>query len=304
LGADTSAPPEFLGISLNDCDYYRDITVNAGAETPVIFKFSTTVESYNFFYQQNMINGRIDGTWTDTDGYFYVSTIVPALCPGAESIKIEFSANGAFFEDYATVYAMGGEVTGGGFIGVSNDINGGYDTGVAVNGDSKFTVYVAFSEPIDGITLMLEPEPTANSSNSARTAATVRYINDPIMRALYEPGNVLFANPPEVPYPDAYEAMRDIFCHVHIKDAIIVDGKLECLAIGHGVVGYESIFRRLISDGYSGAVMLEPHYKIGAKLTEEQYQRPGGSAFSDGGLLSGEEAITETKKIINKIIIN
>ena len=155
-----------------------------------------------------------------------------------------------------------------------------------------------------GITLMIEPEPTANSATSAATARTVRYINHESVRALYEPGNVLFANPPEVPYPDAYEAMRDVFCHVHIKDAIIIDGKLECLAIGHGIVGYESIFRRLISDGYSGAVMLEPHYKIGAKLTEEQYQRPGGSAFSDGGLLSGEEAITETKKIINKIIIN
>jgi hypothetical protein len=48
--------------------------------------------------------------------------------------------------------------------------------------------------------------------------------------------------------------------------------------------------------------MLEPHYKIGAKLTEEQYKRPGGSAFSDGGLLSGEESILATKAIINKII--
>ena len=156
VGSDTAARPEFLGISLNDCDYYRDITVNAGAETSVIFKFSTTVDACNFFYQQNMINGRNDGTWTDTDGYFYVSTIVPALRPGAESIKIEFSANGAFFEDYATVYAIGGEVTGGSFIGASNDINGGYDTNVDVYGDSEFTVYVAFSETLDGITLMLD----------------------------------------------------------------------------------------------------------------------------------------------------
>ena len=155
-----------------------------------------------------------------------------------------------------------------------------------------------------GITLMLEPEPTANSSNSARTAATVRYINDPIMRALYEPGNVLFADEPEVPYPDAYEVMSDIYCHVHIKDAKMVDGKPECLAIGSGIVGYEQVFRRLIADGYDGAVMLEPHYKIGAKLTEEQYKRPGGSAFSDGGLLSGEESILATKAILNKVICN
>ena len=153
-----------------------------------------------------------------------------------------------------------------------------------------------------GITLMIEPEPTANSATSAATARTVRYINDESVRALYEPGNVLFADTPEIPYPDAYEAMRDVFCHVHIKDAVWVNGKLECLAIGRGIVGYEQIFKRLIDDGYSGAVMLEPHYKIGKKLTEEQYQRPGGSAFSDGGLLSGEEAIRETKTMINKIL--
>ncbi len=155
-----------------------------------------------------------------------------------------------------------------------------------------------------GITLMIEPEPTANSATSAATARTVRYINDPTVRALYEPGNVLFADIPEIPYPDAYEVMSDIFCHVHIKDAVRTESGLECLAIGRGIVGYENVFRRLISDGYDGAVMLEPHYKIGAKLTEEQYQRPGGSAFSDGGLLSGEEAITETKKILEKILNN
>lgn len=155
-----------------------------------------------------------------------------------------------------------------------------------------------------GITLMIEPEPTANSSTCSATAATVRYIDNPTVKALYDPGNVLFAATTELPYPDAYEAMADIYCHVHIKDAVMVDGKPECLAIGHGIVGYENVFRRLLSDGYESAVMLEPHYKIGAKLTEEQMQRPGGSSFSDGGLLSGEEAITETKKIINKILNN
>lgn len=155
-----------------------------------------------------------------------------------------------------------------------------------------------------GITLMIEPEPTANSSTCSATAATVRYIDNPTVKALYEPGNVLFADTTELPYPDAYEVMADIYCHVHIKDAVMVNGKPECLAIGHGIVGYENVFRRLLSDGYEGAVMLEPHYKIGVQLTEEQMQRPGGSSFSDGGLLSGEEAITETKKIINKILNN
>ena len=153
-----------------------------------------------------------------------------------------------------------------------------------------------------GLTLMIEAEPTANSSISSSVASIVKYINDPAMKALYDPGNVLFADVKEEPFPYGYEVLGDLLCHVHIKDAVMVDGKPDCLAIGHGIVGYEELFRRLISDGYAGAVMLEPHYKIGAKLTEEQIQRPGGSAFSDGGLLSGEEAITETKKLINKIL--
>ena len=153
-----------------------------------------------------------------------------------------------------------------------------------------------------GITLMIEAEPTANSAITSSVAAIVKYINDPAMKALYDPGNVLFADVKEEPFPYGYEVLGDLLCHVHIKDAVMVDGKPECLAIGRGIVGYEDLFKRLISDGYAGAVMLEPHYKIGVQLTEEQLQRPGGSAFSDGGLLSGEEAITETKKIINKIL--
>jgi hypothetical protein len=39
----------------------------------------------------------------------------------------------------------------------------------------------------------------------------------------------------------------------------------------------------LVRDGYTGCASLETHYRIKAHLSEEAVNRPGGSAFSEGG---------------------
>lgn len=40
-----------------------------------------------------------------------------------------------------------------------------------------------------GVTLMIESEPATNSYNCQKSAEIVKYINNPIVSALYEPGN-------------------------------------------------------------------------------------------------------------------
>lgn len=153
-----------------------------------------------------------------------------------------------------------------------------------------------------GVTLVLESEPTTHSVNCSKIAETVNYINSPCLRALYEPGNNIFGEPYEVPFPDGYNAVKDIFCHVHIKDALLVDGKPEVVAIGSGVVDYEGMMREFIASGYEGALVLEPHYKPkGMALTEELMRNPKGSAFSAMGDIACGECITELNKILDKI---
>lgn len=151
------------------------------------------------------------------------------------------------------------------------------------------------------ITLVIESEPSANAFNCKRTADIVRHINHPHIKALYEPGNNLYSYTEEVPFPDGYEQVKDVFCHVHIKDAVWRDGKTVGVAIGNGLVDYEAMFRAFLNDNYTGAVMLEPHYKPGGELSEEQLRNPKGSAFSEGGFIAGGECIAAVHDILQKI---
>ncbi len=164
----------------------------------------------------------------------------------------------------------------------------------------------AFYEPIrlceeKGIVLVLESEPSANSSNCEKTARTVKYINSPTLRALYEPGNNIYSDTDEIPFPDGYNAVKDVFCHVHIKDAIRKDGETIGTAIGDGVVDYEGMMKEFITSGYDGAVMFEPHYKPGMGMSEELLRNPQGSQISAMGDIASRECILALKKIVNNI---
>ena len=176
--------------------------------------------------------------------------------------------------------------------------------------DSRITpdmIKEAYAEPIalcenKGITLLIESEPSANSFNCKRTANTVRHINSPYVKALYEPGNNMYGCTEEIPFPDGYEFVKDIFCHVHIKDAVICDGKTVGVAIGNGDVAYKEMFKEFLDSGYEGAVVLEPHYKPNGTISEELLRNPKGSMFSEGGFIASEECITAVNKILNDLM--
>ncbi|MBP3705586.1 MAG: hypothetical protein J6I98_08650, partial [Clostridia bacterium] len=61
---------------------------------------------------------------------------------------------------------------------------------------------------------------------------------------------------------------------------------------------FRTIFQKLLSGGYTGAVILETHYRKDSGLTEEQLKLPGGADFSSGAYGASEESIIELKKII------
>ncbi len=79
---------------------------------------------------------------------------------------------------------------------------------------------------------------------------------------LWDPGNALAAG--EVnPYPDGYAALDPLrIAHVHLKDALIdAAGAATFVPLGQGAVDYRGQLRRLVQDGYSGVLVLEPHYR-------------------------------------------
>lgn len=150
-----------------------------------------------------------------------------------------------------------------------------------------------------GMVLALESDPAVNSSCCAKIASLVRAIDSPNVRALYDPGNDIYSDDLETPYPNGYKEIKDIFCHVHIKDAVRENGKTVATPVGKGEVDYSGLFRELAAS-YDGYVMLETHYKPNLTMDEELLKRPQGDAISYMGEIASEESIINLKKIIEK----
>lgn len=151
-----------------------------------------------------------------------------------------------------------------------------------------------------GKMLILEADPSVNTTNHAAMAEVLEHLDGSYFGAVYDPGNCLFDPKREHPFPDGYEAIRPYLQHVHIKDAVYKDGEPICLAPGRGLVGYTEVLKRLQADGYSGWLSLEPHYRKNTVLSEEQMRIPSGDEFSKGG----KEAMHESVEALFQILKN
>lgn len=148
------------------------------------------------------------------------------------------------------------------------------------------------------MTLVLEPDPAVNTPNGRLLGQLLALIGSERVRALWDPGNILFDDAGETPYPDGYEAVRPYLRHVHLKDAVRVDGVPQAVPVGEGQVDMKGQFCRLAADGYDGWVSLEPHYRLNRVISEESMRLPAGSAFSDGGYEASADCITRFYRLL------
>ncbi len=123
----------------------------------------------------------------------------------------------------------------------------------------------SFAEPVqvaerEGVILALENEHSCYLGTGQETARVARAIQSPHLRVCWDPGNALCAG--ETPYPDGYEAVRDLIVHVHVKDGVRENGSVRFVVIGEGEVGYAQQFEALRRDGYTGWISLETHARI------------------------------------------
>lgn len=164
------------------------------------------------------------------------------------------------------------------------------------NVKKAYEVPIGFCEK-SGLQILIESEPTANSYNCETLAALVEYIGHPCVRSLYDPGNNIYATE-EIPYPDGYRLIRGTMAHIHIKDAVRTERKAIGCPVGKGEVDYAGLFRELFRTGYSGAVMLETHYKPECEIPEEVLHNPKGSAISYMGDVASAECLSGLKQIM------
>lgn len=147
----------------------------------------------------------------------------------------------------------------------------------------------------------LEYDPSVHSCTPAKVRALLDRVNSPFVQALYDPGNAFFADPDARPFPDEYLLLKDRIAHIHVKDAVLRDGRAEAVRVGTGLVNYRELFRALSADGYTGAVALETHYRLNGTLSEGQLRFPGGQAFSDGAYAASEESADSMTELHSQI---
>ena len=112
-----------------------------------------------------------------------------------------------------------------------------------------------------GLVLGIENVRSCWGNSGYNTARIVRAVGHPALKVIWDPANDYVSG--GSPYPEGYEAVRPFMCHVHVKDARVVDpavGLIAWEAVGRGEVDYVSQFRAMRRDGYAGTLSLETHW--------------------------------------------
>jgi L-ribulose-5-phosphate 3-epimerase len=112
-----------------------------------------------------------------------------------------------------------------------------------------------------GVTLVMENEYACNTATAAEAVRTLEAVPSTWFKLNWDPGNSAFRN--ETPYPDGYNLLpKDRIGHVHCKDVSKKpDGGVQWECIGRGFIDFAGHFRALAQDGYTGAIVLETHWR-------------------------------------------
>jgi sugar phosphate isomerase/epimerase len=112
-----------------------------------------------------------------------------------------------------------------------------------------------------GLVLGLENVRSCWANTGYNTARIIAATDHPALKSIWDPGNDYVSG--GAPYPEGYTAVRPYICHVHVKDARVIDqstGLTSWEAVGRGEVDYIAQFRALRRDGYVGGLSLETHW--------------------------------------------
>ena len=145
-------------------------------------------------------------------------------------------------------------------------------------------ILAAYDEPARlaaeaGVLIGIENESATMIGTGEEVARFIRDLDRGSVRVTWDCANA--HDDGEVPYPDGYDHVKDLLCHVHLKDAWVnpETGKRENCPVGEGEIDIKGELAALADDGYEGNVSLETHWRPTA-LDEGTLNRPGGSAFS------------------------
>lgn len=124
----------------------------------------------------------------------------------------------------------------------------------------------------EGITLVVETGNNAMITSGVLAKKLIDDLGTKHLKILWDISNAMYCT--EVPYPDAYEEIKDYVGHIHLKDCKvdIARATVRFCPLGTGDVApyLEGIASALEKDGYQGVISLESVY------------RPDNGSFEDG----------------------
>ena len=153
----------------------------------------------------------------------------------------------------------------------------------------------------EGMELLLEADPSVTTTNHRMLRELIEETGCPNLGAIYDPGNDIWDPEGEKPFPDGWNEIRPYVRHIHIKDAVMTPEGAQAVKVGSGSVPFLPLLREVKRSGYQGFLSLEVHYRLEKDLSEEQMKRPGGAAFSNGGLMACRESMEELQKMLQRI---
>jgi len=108
----------------------------------------------------------------------------------------------------------------------------------------------------EGMCLAIENEPGFWCDSGTNTAKFIRDVGSKALGANWDPCNGYGTH--ERPFPDGYEAIKDVVLNVHVKDT--KEGALiRCVPIGEGAIDWKGQLRALVRDQIVSHVTIETH---------------------------------------------
>ena len=124
----------------------------------------------------------------------------------------------------------------------------------------------------EGVTLVVETGNNAMITSGVLAKKLIDDLGSKHLKILWDIPNTMYCT--EVPYPDAYEQIKDYIGHIHLKDCQVDISRatVRFCRLGEGDVApyLEGIANALLRDNYQGSISLESVY------------RPDNGTFEDG----------------------
>lgn len=126
----------------------------------------------------------------------------------------------------------------------------------------------------EGITLAVETGNNAMITSGWLGRKLIDDMGSKNLKLIWDIPNTLYCT--EVPYPDAYEEIKDVLAHIHVKDckSNISRATVQFCALGKGDMApyLEDIANALKRDNYKGFISLESVYHPGNGSYEDGYR--------------------------------